>query len=226
MEKFAREKSSLGIYLSGHPLMEQEQVLRRYATHTLAELVQLSESAEVTVGGIVTTWHQKKSKSKGEMYGLFTLEDLEARAEVLLFSETYKEFQSRVAKDAALLVSGRATNEEKKVKIIASAVVPLSRADEELEPRATGVLVRVPADLCDEDWLLDLETLLKRHRGPLPVYVDVVHEGASVTRLLLGAAHKVQAGKALVADVEKAVGRGRLQFLFRTAGGNGREKKP
>ena len=61
LEKFGREKASLGFYLSGHPLMEQEDVLRRYATHSLWDLGQLAEPAEVTVGGIVTTWHQKKS---------------------------------------------------------------------------------------------------------------------------------------------------------------------
>ena len=35
LDKFSKEKESLGFYLSGHPLMEQEDVLRRYATHSL-----------------------------------------------------------------------------------------------------------------------------------------------------------------------------------------------
>jgi DNA polymerase-3 subunit alpha len=225
MEKFSREKESLGFYLSGHPLMEREEALRRYASHSLSELCTLSEPTEVTVGGVVSAWHQRKSKSKGEMYGLLTIEDLEARAEVLLFSDTYQAYHERIVKDRPLLVAGRATREEQKVKIIATAVVPLDQADAELEPKAVGLLLRVPSTLCEEDWLMELEGLLGRHKGKLPVYMDVVEPGRAVTRLLLGNLCQVSAGAELMADLEAALGRGRVQYLFRPVNGSGRERR-
>lgn len=224
LDRFSREKTSLGFYLSGHPLMEQQDVLRRYATHTLWELGLVTETTEVTVGGIVTQWRQRKSKSKGEMYGIITLEDLEARAEVLLFNEPFRQYQGRVAKDAAILVVGTATRDEQKVKLIASAVVPLAQADAELEVKAASVLLNVPAGLCEEDFLADLEALLKRHRGALPVFMDVVQEGEAVTRVMLGGACRVKAGKDLLGDLEGVLGKGRVHFLFRSANGNGKER--
>ncbi len=224
MEKFSREKASLGVYLSGHPLMEQQEVLNRYATHSLSDLGNLGEPAEVTVGGIVTTWHQRKSKAKGEMYGILTLEDLESRAEVLLFKETYANYQERVAKDAAVLVVGKATREDQKAKIIASAVVPLKNADEELELKAAGVVLNVPSALCEEDWLLDLEVLLRRYKGPLPTYMDVIEEGRKVTRVMLGPTCRVKSGKDLLGELEAFLGKGRVKFIFRPANGNGRGK--
>jgi DNA polymerase-3 subunit alpha len=225
LDKFGREKTSLGFYLSGHPLMEQQDILRRYATHTLWELGQIVEPMEVTVGGVVTAWRQRKSKSKGEMYGIMALEDLEARAEVLLFSETYEKYQGNVVKDSALLVVGTARREEQKIKLIASAVVPLSRADEELELKATSVLLTVPASLCEEDFLAELEGVIKKNRGALPVYMDVVNEGQSSTRIMLGSAYRARAGKEFLGELENLLGKGRVQFLFRTPSGSGRERR-
>ena len=224
-ERYSREKESLGFYLTGHPLMEKEHRLRRYITHTLKELDHLSEAAEVTVGGVVGNLRQRKSK-KGDMYAVVHLEDMESHVDALLFSETYTRCIGRVAKDEAVLVVGRAVLDEDKVKLIASAVVPLDRAEEELDQKTAGVLLRVPATLCDEDWLGDLEGLLQKHRGGVPVFMDLVREGEAVTRLMLGSDCRVDAGKALLPELESFLGKDRVRFLFRAGnGGQGVEKR-
>jgi hypothetical protein len=121
---------------------------------------------------------------------------------------------------------GRATREDDKVRIRANAVVPLEQADEELEMQASGVLIRVPAGLCEDDWLLDLEALLRRHRGALPVYLDVAEESGRLTRVQLGAGCQVRGGRAFLAEAESSLGKGRVKSLFRSPGGNGRERNP
>ncbi len=234
IDKFGKEKESLGFYLTGHPLMEQEELLRRYASHTLAELERLPDATEVTVGGVVASWHQKKSKAKGEMYGILALEDLEARAEVMLFTkdDVFNKYHGVVVKDAALLVVGKvardtaaAEGQKAKVKIIASMVVPFSRAHEELEQKATAVVLRVPALLCEHEWLVELEAVLRRHAGGLPVLLDVVGEGNGVTRVMLGGHSRVRAGDAFLADAAGLLGKGRVQFQFRQANGAGRDRE-
>ncbi len=215
-EKFAKEKESLGFYLSGHPLVEKQEMLRRFASHHIVELADAPPDSEITVGGVVGQWNQKKSK-KGEMFGLLVLEDLEARVDVLLFNECFKRYQGAIEKDSAVLVIGRIQRDpDGKPKVWANAVVPMDRAQEELEPKATGVLVCLPAALCeDEDWLLDFEERLRRHHGALPVYVDVEEERC-VTRILLGGQLRVRGGRGFIDDLEALVGRGRVKHLFRT----------
>jgi len=224
-ERYSREKDSLGFYLTGHPLMEKRHILQRYITHTLQEVEHLAEECEVTVGGLVGNLRQRKSKNKGDMYAVVHLEDMETHIDVLLFNEAYTKNIGRVVKDEALLVVGRAIPEEDKVKLIASSVVPLDKAAEELQQRTAGVLLKVPATLCDEEWLGELEDLLKRHSGAVPVYMDVVREGEAVTRLALGHAFKVNAGKRLLPELETFLGQDRVRFLFRTAGGAPAEKR-
>jgi DNA polymerase-3 subunit alpha len=223
-ERFAREKQSLGFYLSGHPLMELQPVLRRYATHTLEELQRLQEPMDVTLGGVVAIWYQRKSK-RGDMYGILTLEDLESRAEVLLFKEAYQENVGKVVKDAPILVVGKATpeagrdGEKPRVKVMATALVPLKEADRELPQRATGVLLRVPEDLCEQDFLEDLGRTLRGHRGQVPVLMDVVHDNLDTARLLLSASYRVRADVGLLTDIEPLVGTDRVRFLFKSGNG-------
>ncbi|MEJ2367526.1 MAG: DNA polymerase III subunit alpha, partial [Acidobacteriota bacterium] len=225
LECYNREKQSLGFYLTGHPLMEKKHILMRYVTHTLKEMGHLQEPLEVTIGGMVTHVRQRKSKSKGEMYAVVSLEDMEARAEALLFSETYSNYISKVAADRAVLVVGRAVPDGDKTKLIANAVVPLDDAAEELQPQTRGVLLKVPHRLCDEDWLLELFEKLRAHSGPVPVYMDVVDEGKAVTRLQLGSECQVSAGQGLLNDLDGFLGRDRVKYLFRPAGGERMESR-
>ena len=234
LDKFSKEKESLGFYLSGHPLMEQEEVLRRYATHRLSDLERLPDASEVTVGGVVTSWHQKKSKSKGEMYGIMALEDLEARVEVMLFTkdDVFGRYHGIIVKDAAVLVAGKVARDasaidgqKAKVKVIASMVVPFAKADQELEQKATGVVLSVPELLCEEEWLMELDAALRRHPGSLPVYLDVWGQGRGVSRIMLGNHCRVRAGEPLLGDVAGLLGKGRIQFLFRQGNGGSRDRR-
>ncbi len=234
MDRFAKEKESLGFYLSGHPLMEQEDKLRRYASHRLSELERVADGTEVTVGGVVATWHQKKSKAKGDMYGILALEDLEARVEAMLFSKdnVFEEYHAAIVKDAPVLVVGKvsrdttaAEGQKAKIKVIASMVVPLDQADDRLKQKATGVVLTVPALLCEEDWLVGLDQLIRKHEGPLSVYLDVVDEGRGVSRVALGAQQRIRAGEPFLEDVAGLLGKGRVQFLFRQQGPPPRDRR-
>lgn len=219
-EKFAREKASLGFYLSGHPLAEYRDTLKRCATHSLIEVRTLASPQTVTVGGVVSNWRQKKSK-KGDMYGLITLEDLEASVEVFLFGEVYEKVHDRVKKDVGLLVEGKARRDDRKVKIYANMVIPLSEAAEKIKKNTQGVLFKIPATLCEKDWLLGFEGLLKRYRGKLPVYVDVVESDGGTTRILLSSGHAVSGSDKFISAAEDVIGKGRVQIMLGKTMGSG-----
>ncbi len=223
---YSREKESLGFYLTGHPLMEKEQLLRRYTTHSLREVASLAESAEVAVGGVVANIKQTRTKGKDTMYAVVRLEDMEGHLDALLYNETYHKYIGSVAKDDVVVVVGLAKVEEDRVRLLASSVVALQDAEKDLEQKTTGVLLKVPAALCDEEGLLELEKILRRHRGPVPVLMDVVKEGESVTRIMLPRSCGVNTGKLLLPALEGFLGKDRVRFLFRAAGnGTAAEKR-
>ena len=52
-ERLQLEKSSLGFYLSGHPLNEYRDTLRQFANMEIKDLDRVGEKQQVTVGGII-----------------------------------------------------------------------------------------------------------------------------------------------------------------------------
>lgn len=90
-EKLAKEKEVAGVYLTGHPLEQYKEHLKKYSYNT-AMLHALNEDEEgdgenyvvaedtvVTLGGQITEAAKKTGKKSGREFGIGKLEDLTAR---------------------------------------------------------------------------------------------------------------------------------------------------
>jgi len=119
-----------------------------------------------------------------------------------------------VEKDVGLLVEGKARSDGRKIKIYADMVTPLSDAGERMKRSVRGVLFKVPATLCERDWLLGFEGLLKRYRGKLPVFIDVNEPEKKTTRIRLSSNHEVSGSDKFIAAAEEVIGKGRVQLLL------------
>src|SRR5919202_5612468 len=115
--KLAFEKEMLGLYVSSHPLLGVAASLRRATECSIAELRELRDGECRWVGGVVTSLVRKYTK-RGELMAVFTLEDLDAAIEVMVFPRTMLEYGSLLADDAVVLVKGRLDLKEEPAKII------------------------------------------------------------------------------------------------------------
>ncbi len=110
----AFEKEVLGIYLSGHPLEENENLLRKNVTARSSDFVMDEESGEahvkdgetVVLGGIITAKTLKTTKS-GQTMAFITLEDMTGSVEVLIFPKDYEKYRHELMEEERVLVSGR-----------------------------------------------------------------------------------------------------------------------
>ena len=83
------EREMLGLYVSDHPLLGIEHLLRAATDVTISQLLD-DESLQdqiVTIGGLVTSI-QRKVTRQGASWAIVTVEDLEGALEVLFFSNT------------------------------------------------------------------------------------------------------------------------------------------
>jgi DNA polymerase-3 subunit alpha len=111
------EKEMLGLYVSDHPLLGAEQALKRKVDCTLAELAEVDEGAQRTVGGVITGLQRKWTK-KGDLMAVLTLEDLQGTVEVMVFPKTMAQVGHLLADDAVVLITGRVDKREDTVKFI------------------------------------------------------------------------------------------------------------
>ena len=107
------EKEVLGVYLSGHPLEEYEQVWRARITAVTSDfsldeetgVSSLENEARVTVGGMITGITRKYTKNNKSMAFLM-LEDLLGTVEVVVFPNSYEKYRDLITEDNKVFQGG------------------------------------------------------------------------------------------------------------------------
>lgn len=94
MEKLAREKEVVGIYISGHPLDDFKTEMDYFCNGDLSCFSRMEEfvNREISFGGVVTEVQHRVSKN-GKGWALFTVEDYNNSHEFRIFGEEYLKFR-------------------------------------------------------------------------------------------------------------------------------------
>ncbi|MBO4289226.1 MAG: DNA polymerase III subunit alpha [Lachnospiraceae bacterium] len=108
------EKEVIGVYLSGHPMLDVDALWQKYATAGAADFVVDPESgkAEVhdgeiaVVGGIITA-KTKKTTKNGQIMAFVTIEDVTGNLEVIIFPRDYDRYKDVLEPDRRVFIRGR-----------------------------------------------------------------------------------------------------------------------
>ena len=94
MEKLAKEKEVVGIYISGHPLDDYKYEMKYFCGTKLEQLRDLSAlvGKNVSLGGIITKIEHRVSKN-GKGWAMFTLEGYDESYDFRIFGEEYLKFR-------------------------------------------------------------------------------------------------------------------------------------
>ncbi len=113
------EKEVLGIYISGHPLEEYEQLWRKNITNTTADFmldeetnaIHAQDGARATIGGMIAERKIKYTKNDKVM-AFLQVEDLVGSMEVIVFPKVYEECANKLAEESKVFIRGRVSAEE------------------------------------------------------------------------------------------------------------------
>ncbi|MBO5656763.1 MAG: DNA polymerase III subunit alpha, partial [Agathobacter sp.] len=134
------EKEVLGIYLSGHPLEEYMDKMKKNVTAMTSDFVRDEETGElrikdndhVVVGGLIAEKTVKFTRNNKAM-AFISIEDLTGTVEVIIFPKDYERYQTYLNTDEKIFVIGRATvEEEQNGKIICERIVSFDETEKEL----------------------------------------------------------------------------------------------
>lgn len=105
MEKLAREKEVVGIYISGHPLDDFRIEMQTFCNASLDLFSDLEKyvNRELTFGGVVTDVQHRVSK-QGKGWALFTIEDYSSSYEFRIFGEEYLKFRHFLVRNSFVYV--------------------------------------------------------------------------------------------------------------------------
>ena len=113
------EKEVLGIYISGHPLEEQEELWKKGITNTTADFAldeetgstRVRDNESVIIGGMIADKKIKYTKNDKVM-AFLQLEDLVGSVEVIVFPRDYEKNSAKLMEDNKVFIKGRVSLEE------------------------------------------------------------------------------------------------------------------
>ncbi|RHW21660.1 DNA polymerase III subunit alpha [Pseudomonas jilinensis] len=209
-ERLRGEKETLGLYLTGHPIDEYEQEVRRFARQRILDLKPSRDSQ--TVAGLVFDLRVMKNK-RGDKVAFVTLDDRSARIEASLFSEAYAAAQALLQKDALLVIEGEVALDDFSggMRLRAKRVMSLEEARTAL---LDSVRIRLDTQCHGPDSLGKVAALLQQHRGECAVSVELQRPDAEVL-LRLGDDWCVEPADDLVQSLRDQLGKDSVSLHYR-----------
>ncbi|MGD2279296.1 MAG: DNA polymerase III subunit alpha, partial [Candidatus Omnitrophota bacterium] len=209
-ELLSNEKEMLGFYITKHPLARFERLLNAYSTCSVSRLANLSDGQEVLIGGIIKKVRTTVTRKKGEKMAIVTLEDLNNFVGVLVFPSAYRKAPDLVKEDSLVYVRGRLNLREEEPKIVAEDIIPLEKVKEMF---TKSVLLKLNATGLEKKTMERIKGVMVRHKGKIPVFVDIVSPEGRRVRLATDRELGVYPTDKLVGELEEIVGSGNIKFI-------------
>ncbi|MBR6561690.1 MAG: DNA polymerase III subunit alpha [Oscillospiraceae bacterium] len=135
-ELMAMEKATTGLYLSGHPMDEYRDAVRKVGAVPIGAVMsdfaseegpsRFRDEQQISVAGVVVSSRTRTTKN-GTLMAYIVLEDDSGSMELLAFQRALDTGGSYVRENAPLLVSGRiSVRDEKEPQLMVDSIRPLS----------------------------------------------------------------------------------------------------
>ena len=164
------EKDALGFYITGHPLAQFGNRLKKLASHSINQLDEERDfNSEIRVAGIISSLKPLKTK-KDERMATFILEDLSGRIEVVAFPEIYNKSFEYLREDQLVWVKGKFIGEGESRRIHLLQIMPLVEA---FQKQAKRVILRIFLPGIEVSVFEELKAVLEKHGGDCPILFEL-----------------------------------------------------
>jgi len=196
------EREMLGLYVSDHPLLGVEHLLRAATDMPISQIAEESVGHEqiVNIGGLITQVQRKVSR-RGDSWAIVTIEDLAGAIDVMFFANSYTTHSMSLVEDRIVVIRGRINKREEQPKVMA---LDLSTPDISVAP--TGPLViSMETVRCTPPIVDRIKEILRSHPGKREVHLKL-DDGRKSLTMKIGDELRVTASPSLSADLKAILG--------------------
>jgi DNA polymerase-3 subunit alpha len=212
------ERETLGRAITGHPIDRFVNDLPRFITGRIVDYIDADKPASsaeggraffggkpVAIAGVVEELRKRGPRTE------VVLDDDSGRISVGFFDETFQQYREILVKDALLLIEGKLRFDE-----FANTWVLRANKVSELERMREKEARRIVLKVKSQDPLpLDrLQATLAQYRGGNCQVAVQFHTGTARGAYSFGAEWNVRPTPALIEELEKMLGRGRIAVLY------------
>ena len=181
-EKLTREKTVLGIYLSGHPLSDYKDKFDKFSFNTDAlsyfeddgdggkTFTEIKDGDKVVMGGIITEFKRLNTKS-GSTMAFVKVEDLFGQIEVVVFPKIFDRCRTALNEEEIVKISGRIQIKDGEAQIIADVIekLEIETQNKNVEQEYLGLIIEDGK----KDKLDDILDILQGYPGDIIALVAI-----------------------------------------------------
>jgi DNA polymerase-3 subunit alpha len=210
-ELLMNEKEMLGFYVTGHPLARYQRELKSYSTVTTSKTAARRDGEEVVIGGLVSKLKFTQTKRTNERMAIVTVEDLEGTLDALVFPKTFKEYGTHLAKDAILFFKGQLDRKEQDPKLLVNEIVPVHEVHKKF---TRSIHVRLLTMGLEDDKLKNLQEILSKYPGNVPVYLEFMDDNKVRSQMLVDRTLFVRPEESLVSSLRQVLGEEAIRLMI------------
>jgi len=181
----------VGIYLSAHPLDEFRIVLEHLCNtrcDELADVNQLKNREDVTIGGIVTAVRTRFDK-RGMPCGFVTIEDFKGSGELALFGNDWGTWSGWFTEGASVYITAKVTPRFAYSDIMSLKVQNVEYLQSVKDRAIERITISLSTSQLDDTVVTELTELIAASPGKTQIYF-LLHDAAGKNHVLLRSASK------------------------------------
>ena len=180
MEKLAKEKEVVGIYLSGHPLDDFKYEMKYYCNSKLELLKDLNSqiNKNLTFGGIVSNVKHLVNKS-GKGFGSFVLEGYDESHEFRIYGEEYMKYRHYLTPNSFTFIKltvkeGWPDKETGKRRDPIIQFIDFKILQDILELFTKKLVIHININELQSEFIHQLSTVFQQNKGDKSVVFEVL----------------------------------------------------
>ncbi|MEC8299227.1 MAG: DNA polymerase III subunit alpha [Pseudomonadota bacterium] len=212
--RLEKEKESLGLFLSGHPVDQYEEEFSTFVGEKICDL--RAKNTEVMIGGQITEKRITKNK-RGETQAFIMLDDKTARIEISIFADLFMNNSQKIDQDRVVFVKGTVSEDSFSggLRVRGSEVLTIQEVRNRF---ARSMLLDIEGGLSSSCSISDLKSILSEYRldsvEACAVRLRVSLEEAR-GEIALGKTWKVRLEDSLLEVLRKKLGQDAIHLNYR-----------
>lgn len=168
----AMEKEMIGFYVSGHPLVRYESMIKEFANATTSTLNEIEIGNQVTLMGMINSVKYHTTKNDKQM-AFATLEDMEGTTDLVIFTEALEKYGKSMSEGNIVWVKGAISNGQSDRENVSIRVDELLSLDEARSKFAKSLHVNLFSERIEKTILSSLKDICLNNKGECSLFLHL-----------------------------------------------------
>ncbi|MBD3183499.1 DNA polymerase III subunit alpha [Candidatus Poribacteria bacterium] len=170
MEKLAMEKEILGFYISGHPLMRYDDIIKEYTNANTTNLDDFESEDKISLAGMINSIRYHTTKNDKQM-AFVSLEDLDGVVDLVIFAEALEKCSSSLEDGKIVWVRGSLGNGQPERETHSIIVEELLCMEEAKRKFTDSLHVHLKSEAIETSLLESLKSMCLSYKGNCDLYL-------------------------------------------------------